>query len=151
MIVVEKRERRLTCYSAAGECLLQCRIALGKAPEGHKQCEGDGKTPEGRYFVCLRREQGKFGQGLGISYPSLTDANNAVSEGRLDASLLPLFETAKKEQKRPPWGTNLGGEIYIHGGGTASDWTAGCIALEDGDMEKLFALTQYGEEVLITP
>ena len=151
MIVIEKKERRLTLCDRTGKGLFCCRAALGKMPEGHKQCEGDGKTPEGRYFVCLKREQGKFGQGLGISYPSLTDAKNAVSEGRLDPSLLPLFEKAENEQKRPPWGTPLGGEIYIHGGGSASDWTAGCIALDDSDMEKLFALTQYGEAVLITP
>lgn len=151
MIVVEKKERMLSLYSDAGECLLRCRVALGKSPEGHKQAEGDGKTPEGWYFVCLKRERGKFGRGLGISYPSLTDAKKAVSEGRMEAALLPLFEAAEIEQKRPPWGTALGGEIYIHGGGNEQDWTAGCIALNDEDMEKLFGLTQQGETVLITP
>lgn len=131
--------------------MLHCRVALGKAPIGHKMREGDGKTPEGAYFVCLRREKGKYGFSLGISYPSLTDAKKAVSEGRLDETLLHLFEEAERETKRPPWGTPLGGEIYIHAGGSDRDWTAGCIALDEGDMEKLFAMIDHGDKVEIIP
>ena len=131
--------------------MLHCRVALGKAPIGHKMREGDGKTPEGAYFVCLRREKGKYGFSLGISYPSLTDAKNAVSEGRLDEALLHLFEEAERETKRPPWGTSLGGEIYIQAGGSDRDWTAGCIALDEGDMEKLFAMIDHGDRVEIIP
>ena len=53
--------------------------------------------------------------------------------------------------KRPPWGTSLGGEIYIHGGGNAPDWTAGCIALSDADMAVLFAMAREGDTVRIIP
>lgn len=148
-ILIEKEKRCLSVYDAEGRRLLHCRAALGKAPVGHKQCEGDGKTPEGAYFVCLKREKGKYGQSLGISYPSLTDAKNAVSEGRLSAELLHLFEEAERETKRPPWGTSLGGEIYIHAGGSDRDWTAGCIALDEKDMEKLFAMIEHGDRVEI--
>ena len=150
-ILIEKEKRCLSVFDAEGQRLLHCRIALGKAPVGHKKCEGDGKTPEGAYFVCLRRERGKYGQSLGLSYPSLTDANLAVSEGRLSAELLHLFEEAENETKRPPWGTPLGGEIYIHAGGSEKDWTAGCIALDEGDMEKLFVMTAHGDRVEIIP
>lgn len=150
-IVIEKEKRCLSVLNAEGRRLLHCRVALGKAPAGHKMCEGDGKTPEGAYFVCLKREKGKYGFSLGLSYPSPADANLAVSEGRLDEALLPLFEAAEREMKRPPWGTALGGEIYIHGGGCDSDWTAGCIALQDSDMEKLFAMMEHGDRVMITP
>ena len=150
-IVIEKEKRCLSAYDAEGRRLLLCRVALGKNPVGHKQCEGDGKTPEGAYFVCLKRENGKYGYSLGLSYPSLTDAKNAVSEGRLNADLLHLFEAAERETKRPPWGTALGGEIYIHGGGCDSDWTAGCIALSDEDAWRLFALIDHGDRVTIIP
>lgn len=149
-IVIEKEKRCLSVYDAEGQRLLHCRVALGRVPTGHKQCEGDGKTPEGAYFVCLKREKGKYGLSLGISYPSLLDANTAVTEGRLDVSLLYLFEEAERKIKRPPWGTSLGGEIYIHAGGSDRDWTAGCIALDEADMEKLFAMIEHGDEVLIT-
>ena len=148
-IIVEKEKRCLSTYDAEGRLLLRCRIALGSAPVGHKLREGDGKTPEGAYFVCLKREKGKYGLSLGLSYPSLTDAKNAVSDGRLDASLLYLFEEAERETKRPPWGTALGGEIYIHAGGSDRDWTAGCIALDEGDMAQLFALVDHGDRVEI--
>lgn len=150
-ILIEKEKRCLSVLNAEGQRLLHCRVALGKAPIGHKMREGDGKTPEGAYFVCLRREKGKYGFSLGISYPSLTDAKNAVSEGRLDEALLHLFEEAERETKRPPWGTSLGGEIYIHAGGSDRDWTAGCIALDEGDMEKLFAMIDHGDRVEIIP
>ncbi|MFR5856107.1 MAG: L,D-transpeptidase family protein [Lachnospiraceae bacterium] len=52
---------------------------------------------------------------------------------------------------RPPWGTALGGEIYLHEGGTASDWTQGCIALESADMARLFERWQDIETVTILP
>lgn len=148
-IVIEKSARKLT--AVLGEQRLQCRIALGSTPIGHKNAEGDGKTPEGEYFVCLKRENGKFGCALGISYPALRDAQQAVQQGRMDARLLTLFEEAEKAQKRPPWGTPLGGEIYIHGGGCDADWTAGCIALCDEDMRTLFALAKEGDRVQIIP
>ena len=146
-ITVEKSLRRLTLHDA-GDILLQCKVALGKNPTGPKRREGDGRTPEGDYFICLKRGTGKFGCALGISYPSLRDAFEAGIE---DDHLLALFEEAEKQQKRPPWGTPLGGEIYIHGGGTASDWTAGCIALEQADMDRLFSLCQEGDRVIIVP
>ncbi len=150
-IIIEKEKRLLTVSNAAGACVLQCRVALGRNPLGGKRAEGDGKTPEGAYYVCLKRETGKFGAALGLSYPSARDARRAAKEGRLDQALLPLFETAEKAKKRPPWGTPLGGEIYLHGGGTASDWTAGCIALEQADMNRLFAMMNEGDSVLIVP
>lgn len=150
-VVVEKSKRLLTAYDAAGAVLLRCRVALGRAPVGHKQKEGDDRTPEGRYFCCLKRERGKFGRALGVSYPSFADARAAVAEKRLDAALLPLFAAAEHEQKRPPWGTALGGEIYLHGGGADRDWTAGCIALDDENMQVLFALCAEGDVIEITP
>lgn len=150
-ILIEKAKRRLTIWEG-DRALLRCPVALGSAPTGHKQAEGDGRTPEGVYFICLKRETGKFGCALGISYPSVKDAKRAVLAGRLeDEALLPLFEAAEENKTRPPWGTPLGGEIYLHGGGTRSDWTAGCIALEDEKMAELFALCREGDEVEIIP
>ena len=148
-ILIEKSARTLTAVSDCGRFC--CRIALGKNPVGQKLCEGDGKTPEGEYYICLKRSSGKFGCALGISYPSLADARLAVSDGRLDGCLLTLFEKADKEKKRPPWGTPLGGEIYIHGGVCDTDWTAGCIALSDADMRTLFGMANEGDTVLIIP
>ncbi len=148
-ILIEKSARKLTAKDESQQFC--CRIALGKNPIGQKLREGDGKTPEGEYFICLKRSSGKFGCALGISYPSLADARLAVLDGRLDGCLLTLFKKADNEKKRPPWGTPLGGEIYIHGGGCESDWTAGCISLSDADMRTLFGMASEGDIVQIIP
>lgn len=126
--------------------MFACSVALGFSPEGNKEKEGDGKTPEGSYFVCLKKI-GKYGPSLGINYPSLADAL------RLGAAekLLQCIREREEQGMRPPWGSFMGGEIYIHGGGTERDWTAGCIALEDADAETLYALCDEGTEVEILP
>ncbi len=147
-IVIEKAARRLSIFEGE-QRIFSCPIALGCVPVGHKTHEGDGRTPEGTYFVCLKKERGKYGASLGLSYPSLADARAAVERGDLDAALLPLFERAEQEGTRPPWGTPLGGEIYIHGGGTTTDWTAGCIALSDADARTVFDWTEEKTEVWI--
>lgn len=126
--------------------LFSCSVALGFAPEGNKEKEGDGKTPEGKYFVCLKK-RGKYGPSLGISYPSVQDALRLQA----DEELLNCIREREAEGVRPPWGSFMGGEIYIHGGGTEADWTAGCIALSDGDAEKLYALCDTGTEAEILP
>lgn len=95
-ILIEKAARRLTAERDGQRFC--CRVALGRHPVAHKQCEGDGKTPEGEYYICLKRETGKFGCALGISYPSALDARQSVHDGRLPADLLPLFEAAQSAQ-----------------------------------------------------
>ena len=74
---------------------------------------------------------------------------NGVRLGIIGEELRPRFRQAEQTRTRPPWGPALGGEIYIHEGGCASDWTAGCIALESADMDRLFPLWPQVEEVLI--
>ena len=143
-IVIEKAARRLTVEDDGGEALFACPIALGSCPAGPKEREGDGKTPEGVYFVCLKK-RGKYGPSLGVSYPNENDArrNGATEE------LIACIRQRAAQKQRPPWGTALGGEIYIHGGGTERDWTAGCVALNDGDAEILYALVPLGTEITI--
>ena len=118
--------------------LLRCPIALGRCPVGRKRQEGDGRTPEGVYAICLVKEQGKFGRSLGLSYPNQQDADLGLQEGRIDLSTHQVILERLAAGLRPPWGTPLGGEVYIHEGGTASDWTQGCIALNSSDMDVLF-------------
>ena len=143
-ILIEKAKRTLTVTDARNAVIFQCRIALGSAPRGPKTREGDGKTPEGDYYVCLKK-MGKYGPALGVSYPNARDAER----GGADAALLSYIRECEKQRKRPPWGSVLGGEIYIHGGGTESDWTAGCIALNDQDAERLYSLVSEGTPIRI--
>ena len=121
-IVIHKKERTLA-LTDGGAPVFACRIALGRAPEGPKQREGDGRTPEGSYFICLVKEAGKYGRSLGISYPGPADAQAAFREGRIDRRTLDNICAAHNENRRPPWGSPMGGEVYIHEGGSSSDWT----------------------------
>ena len=143
-IEIDKAARRLTAIEEDGTQLFSCAIALGKNPVGPKLQEGDGKTPEGEYFICLKK-RGKYGPSLGISYPNEADARRMGAGEELIAC---IRERAERKE-RPPWGTALGGEIFIHGGGTASDWTAGCVALTDEDAETLYRLVPLGTDVVI--
>lgn len=147
-ILIEKEKRRLTLVSG-GSIFVSLPISLGRNPIGAKEREGDGKTPEGIYHICLIKENGKYGRSLGLSYPSSKDAQTAYDKRWIDAHTLLAIQQAQAENRRPPWGSPLGGEIYIHEGGSGSDWTQGCIALNAEDMDVLWELRNEIEEVVI--
>lgn len=153
-ILIDKSARRLRAY-AQGRCVLDCRVALGfGASNGPKRREGDGRTPEGRYFVCTKNAASRYHLALGISYPNARDAREALTRGEIDEKTCSDIVRAEAEKRRPDWQTPLGGYIMIHGEGAqarAGDWTAGCVALANLQMEKLFALAQPGDEVVIRP
>lgn len=149
-VLVEKQARALWLLDG-GQTLLRARVALGREPREPKRCAGDGRTPEGVYQVCLTKEAGKYGQSLGLTYPNAADARLAAAQGRIDAPTLAAIEAALSRGERPPWGTPLGGEIYLHAGGAQRDWTEGCIALDAADMAVLFANRARIEAVEIRP
>ena len=152
MIVrIHKAIRLLTLVDEHEKCILKASIALGVHTSAPKMLEGDGKTPEGTYRICITKEHGRYGNSLGLSYPNEADASRALADGRIDAATHTAILCAHKEGRRPPWGTALGGEIYIHGGGTQRDWTQGCIALEDDVMAQLFAFASQIAKVEILP
>lgn len=134
-IVVDKPARRLLVYDH-GKLRRQYDVALGVHPDGHKAREGDRRTPEGVYSVLAKKDRGqtRFHRALLIDYPNATD--------------LALFVKAKAEG-RIPRSARIGGLIEIHGGGTGVDWTDGCVALENKDMEDLFRRVRVGTPILI--
>lgn len=136
-IVIWKAERCLTLTDDGRE-LLHARVALGREPVGPKLGEGDGRTPEGVYRICLAKENGKYGLSLGLNYPNAEDARAAFARGEIDRQTLDAVEAAVAEERRPPWGSPLGGEIYLHEGDVDRDWTQGCVALSPADMAVLW-------------
>lgn len=125
--------------------------SAGPRAGGSQAARGGRRTPEGVYTVCLVKERGKYGRSLGLSYPGVEDARAALLRGEIDAATLCAVEQAHRKGRRPPWGSPLGGEIYIHEGGSLSDWTQGCIALDASDMDRLFPLKDALETVEIRP
>ncbi|MEM9425715.1 MAG: L,D-transpeptidase family protein [Pseudomonadota bacterium] len=113
------------------EVLASYRIDLGFAPEGHKRVEGDGRTPEGLYYIDRRNPDSEFHLSLGISYPNASDT-----------------ERAQKLGKSP------GGDIFIHGRGNPvqhliRDWTWGCIAVTNEEMEEIYSMVRTGTPIAI--
>lgn len=149
-IVVKKGERILELWD--GDSLYgSYPIGLGWEPVGHKQREGDGRTPEGSYYVCVRNSNSRFYLSLGVSYPNKEDAKKALEEERIDQSTYDQIATAIDNGTQPPWYTPLGGEIMIHGMGSASDWTAGCIAVDNEVMDILWKYCPMNTPILIKP
>lgn len=130
-IVVSKRNRSMALMSGTTE-LKRYRIGLGFAPDGHKTHSGDGRTPEGRYHIDRRNPRSEFYLSLGISYPNETDRARARAMG-----------------VRP------GGDIFIHGGPRPGidkpgrDWTAGCIAVTNQEIEEIWSLVPTGVPITI--
>lgn len=136
-ILVEKAARRMTVYRR-GQALKTYHIALGFAPDGHKRQQGDGRTPEGFYRIDRKNDRSAYHLSLGIDYPRRADRQDAQARG-----------------------VSPGGDIFIHGQPNQvqiadnmrikGDWTAGCVAVSNGEIQELFRVTPIGTEVEIRP
>ena len=150
-ITIDKARRRLVLRHGRRE-LYRCSVQLGSAPVGYKRREGDGRTPEGMYYVCSRNPKSIYHLALGLSYPNEKDALAALREEPIDREIYRRIAGAQQRKARPLWDTPLGGWIMIHGeaaDGRSGDWTAGCIAVKNDDMERLFRYGMIGLRVVI--
>jgi murein L,D-transpeptidase YafK len=136
-VVIEKRAHRMSLY-AGNRLLAAYQVALGN-PVGRKLCQGDKRTPEGIYQVVGRKEDSQFHRALRLSYPSIDDAERARSTG-----------------------CDPGGDIMIHGLKydygprdnklhRRQDWTKGCVAVTNEEIEQIWGLVPDGTEVVIRP
>lgn len=128
-LLVYKDRREM--YLLSGRNILESyKFGLGFAPKGHKQFEGDGKTPEGSYIIDRRNPNSSYHLSLGISYPNEADIAYARSQGK-----------------------SPGGDIFIHGARESrrdrrgSDWTAGCIWVKNREIEKIYAMVKNGTPI----
>lgn len=134
-VVVDKSERRLRLI-ANGEVFREYSIALGFSPQGQKLKQGDGKTPTGEYVLDWRNPQSDFYRSLHVSYPTPDQISKAQREGR-----------------------DPGGAIMIHGQPNGSsfegfakitrDWTAGCIAVSNAEMDEIWRHVNDGTKITI--
>ncbi|WP_040754070.1 L,D-transpeptidase family protein [Wenxinia marina] len=125
------KAQRLLVLDGADRVLRTYPIGLGFAPVGHKQFEGDGRTPEGSYVIDRRNPDSLFHLSIGISYPNEADIAFAESLGR-----------------------SPGKDIFIHGGPrrgidptNVRDWTAGCISVTDPEIEEIYAMVSNGTPI----
>lgn len=162
VIVVFKEDRRLGLYSGGalernGEAPACWKVALGvtnfgTSPEGPKVRQGDRKTPEGWYRTS-DKPSSQFYAAIAVHYPNAQDADRGVRDGIITKSQRDSIVAALERGEKPNQNTALGGEILIHGGGSFTDWTLGCVALDDADIDALRALLPKGmrTNVLILP
>lgn len=148
-MVVEKAARRLTLYDA-GKAVKTYRVALGRG-RADKVREGDGCTPEGQFYVCVKNPRSRFTLSLGLSYPNIEDAGRGLRDRLIDRAQHDAIVGAIRRKRQPPWYTPLGGEIMIHGGGSGRDWTAGCVALDDEVIKELYRVVPLGTPVEVRP
>lgn len=136
-LVVNKGARKL--YALHNEEILRSfDVDLGFAPDGDKKIRGDGKTPEGTYVIDRRNPNSRYHLSIGISYPNSRDIAEARAMG-----------------KEP------GGDIFIHGqpnklkelarAKKTPDWTAGCIAVTNDEIEDLYAMVKNGTTITLRP
>lgn len=148
--VIRKKARVLEVYN--GRTLVKpYPVVIGFAPEGDKEREGDGKTPEGEFYVFTKNSKSRFHLSLGLSYPSIDDASRGFANGLITGAERNEIINAIEDKKMPPQKTALGGEIYIHGGGVERDWTWGCVAMKNEDVEEIYNLAKVGMKVIIYP
>ncbi|MFL6233207.1 MAG: murein L,D-transpeptidase family protein [Thermoanaerobaculia bacterium] len=136
-ILVEKSHRRLTLLWK-GTPVRSYRVALGRAPDGRKRCQGDDRTPEGLYRIDARNVASHYHRALHVSYPNTQDRANA------------------RRLRCAP-----GGDIMIHGlpngygwlgaSHRLHDWTLGCIAVTDAEIEEIWNAVPNGTVVEIRP
>lgn len=131
-IQVHKADRKMYLLHNS-KVLKEYDISLGFQPVGHKQFEGDGKTPEGVYFISHHNPRSRYHLSVGVSYPNEADRAFASTMGK-----------------------SPGGDIMIHGrsrykGQNKGDWTAGCIAVRDREMEEIYSMLRRQTPILILP
>jgi len=149
-IVVLKSLRTLQLFSQ-GRLVRIYKIGLGSSPVGAKRRQGDRRTPEGSYRICLKNPHSQYYLSLQVSYPNRADADRGLADGLLSREQHERIAAAERRGMPPPSNTPLGGDIFIHGRGSSSDWTWGCMALDDAEMKEIFSLVPVGAPVEIRP
>ena len=149
-IEVRKAERKLLLFSN-GKLVRTYHVGLGLSPAGDEVRSGDHRTPEGDFYIFTKNAKSAFYLSLGISYPNLLHAKRGLRDGLISQAQYDQIAAANKQKKTPLQRTRLGGDIFIHGHGASSDWTWGCVALENEDIRELYNAVEIGTPVTIKP
>jgi murein L,D-transpeptidase YafK len=136
-VVVRKRARILELYQST-QLLRTYAIALGREPLGHKQQEGDGRTPEGRYVLDYRNPRSSYHKALHVSYPSAADTDAARSRGVSPGGLIMVHGVRN--------GLGFVGRLH-----RIFDWTDGCIAVTDAEIDEIWRCVPDGVAIEIEP
>ncbi|MGD9762435.1 MAG: murein L,D-transpeptidase family protein [Candidatus Binatia bacterium] len=151
VVEIWKAQRRMQLRDG-DQVVREFQIALGRAPIYAKEVQGDLRTPVGRYYVT-EKHVSRFHRFLGISYPNVEDAERGYQRGLIGPTQWADVFLANMHRQEPPWRTQLGGRVGIHGYGSRPyepiDWTEGCIAISNDEIEYLYDILPVGTPVVI--
>lgn len=155
-VLIDTVGHRLDVYRDYTPLLRFHGISLGRGGAALLRREGDATTPLGEFRINRINSDSRFHIFLGLDYPNLVHAQRAYSAGVIDGAEFDLFQTALMARRGPPQGTPLGGNIGIHGIGhgdpeihRAYNWTQGCIAITNEQIEQLTRAVRVGTRVVI--
>lgn len=137
-IVVNKNKRELLVFNKNNMLLKEYNIALGFEPKGKKEVQGDGKTPEGTYFINDKNPNSIAYKNLGISYPNSADLKNSKLSGNPTGGDIKIHGLMKK------W--TMFGSLHRF-----IDWTGGCIAVSNSEIDELYKNVPMGTKIIINP
>jgi hypothetical protein len=149
-VVVNKTNRNLALCNS-GSHVANYNIGLGFAPLGDKNQEGDGKTPEGVFYIPRLVPQSSYYKAFLLSYPDTADATRGLSDSLISQAQHDEIVAAQNNCTEPPQYTPLGGLIEIHGHGGGQDWTFGCIAVENTEVDALWDVLAVGDTIVVLP
>lgn len=155
LVRVFKSERRLELVGKDNQVIKTYKIMLGRNPVGHKVQEGDNKTPEGNYTLDLKNPESKFRKSLHISYPNLKDKLKARAKGVSPGGDIMLHGLPNDFKEMTEWldTVGLGGlaDDLIRSSLPYFDWTNGCIAVTDDEIEEIYKMIDVPTKITINP
>ncbi|MBS2012441.1 MAG: L,D-transpeptidase family protein [Deltaproteobacteria bacterium] len=149
--VVVHKSKRNVALCKNGKLVKNLRAGLGKTPVGDKVKEWDGKTPEGVFYVPRLLPDSTYYKAFLLSYPSVEDAKRGYGAGLITDNQRLVIENAHAACTEPPQDTPLGGDIEIHGNGSKSDWTLGCVAVDDSGIDLLWGAIGVRDTIVVVP
>lgn len=154
-IEIYKSRRELVLLSGPKQ-VFSYKINLGPSPAGRKMIKGDGKTPEGEYFVADKNDSNFLPNQIGpryikINYPNNVDAETALKARRISRRTYRWIASFNNKRLMPPQNTTLGGGLGIHGAYGPNTDTKGCVGLSEKDLIEVFGVVKIGTPVIIKP
>lgn len=160
-LVIWKSHYTVTLYK--GETPVKTyRAVFGKGyQDGDKRMEGDRRTPEGEFYICTMNHSKRFYKFMGLSYPGLRHAEYGIQSRTISPVEYTMIKKAIEGRRQPPWETRLGGAVGLHGimpdaenaqrRYVGANWTDGCIALDNADVDEIYTVVSLGTPVTILP
>ncbi len=159
-VVIQKSRYVLTLYKGMTPVKSYWAVFGRGYADGDKRVMGDKRTPEGEFYICTINHSKRFYKFMGISYPGVKQAAYGLQQRIITPSEYDEITRAIEERRQPPWETGLGGAVGIHGRILDSavkrapdplNWTDGCIALDNADVDEIFSVVSLGTPVTIVP